>query len=355
MSLRLPVLAGLVLAVLCACRSTPAGPPLVPGSDSRHGVACPAPGPGALTVAFSADIAERGRTAKGKAAGVLISAHSPAVDAIILYGDNVRYNGPASGMSLEAFYQRYWAPAGEADWARLEPLAYPQVGNHEYAESEARGYFTYFAKRLAAIKQLPSYHGEAATVGKGWYSFDLGAWHVVSLNSNCTKIPGGCDAGSPQETWLATDLAAHAAMPTVAVWHAPRYSCGGHTDAPNTQPMWADLAKGGVDFLVTGHSHFYERWKPLDAAGAASATGLTQFIAGSMGVEPYDTCGFADLREVAEAGGEAGAGVLFMTLAPDGGYCWEYRLTSDGSVFESKAGRSSHARSTPAVAPPAAQ
>jgi hypothetical protein len=260
----------------------------------------------------------------------------------VLYGDNVRYNGASSGLSLAAFYERYWAPATEADWAHFEPISFPQLGNHEYAETDARGYFDYFRKRLDAIAALPGYHGEAGTVGRGWYSFDLGAWHVLSLNSNCSKIPGGCGAGSPQESWLRADLAAHAAMPTVAVWHAPRFSCGGHADAENTQTLWADLAGAGVDFLVTGHSHFYERWKPLDAAGTPSPAGLTQFIAGSMGVEPYDTCGFGDLRGAAEAGGEAGAGVLFMTLAADGGYCWEYRFASDGSVFESKVGKSHH-------------
>ena len=161
-------------------------------------------------------------------------------------------------------------------------------GNHEakttsdFAESgcssQQTGYFTYYAN-----------HGvsEAAGVnGKGYYSVDVGSWHIVAINSNCTTL-GGCDVGSPQETWLRNDLAAHSGQCTLAMWHEAAWSTTSTTKgATKMRPIWADLVNAGVDLAIAGHFHHYERFDDLTASGqpAASGNGTRQIIAGIGGV-----------------------------------------------------------------------
>jgi acid phosphatase type 7 len=220
-------------------------------------------------------------------------------------------------------------------------MAFPQTGNHEYNETDAQGYFDYFASRFAAIAALPSYSGEAGTVGKGWYGVNINGWHFVSLNSNCPDV-GGCEPGSEQESWLAGDLAAHPGVPIIAVWHAPRYTCGGgHTDAQDMQAMWADLHAAHADFVFSGHNHFYQHYKPLNAANPDAveddAAGITEIITGSGGVSTYSVCA-GDPRIAAQIGGDASIGVMFLTLSSDGSYSFEYQLRSDSSIFDSGSG-----------------
>ena len=260
---------------------------------------------------------------------------------VLLGGDNARFEG---GGSLLTFYQTYWQPAGEANWGQFDVMSFPQTGNHEYTENNAQGYFDYFATRFAAIAALPGYSGEAGTVGKGWYSVNINGWHIVSLNSNCSDI-SGCQAGSEQETWLAGDLAAHPNMPIIAVWHAPRYTCGAvgtHGDAANMQALWADLYAAHADFLFSGHNHFYQRFKPLDATNPEAvedpAAGLTQIITGSGGVSTYNVCAGGDPRIATDLGGDGAIGVMFMTLSSDGSYSFAYQLRSDSSIFDSGSG-----------------
>jgi hypothetical protein len=268
------------------------------------------------------------------------------VTAVGLLGDNSRYDGSGG---LLTHYQTYYQPAAEANWGQFDTIALPQSGNHEYNEADAQGYFDYFATRFSTIAAMPSYHGYAGEVGKGYYSVDLNGWHLVSLNSNCSEIAGGCAPGGAQQTWLQGDLAAHPSMPIIAMWHSPRYACGGdHTDDGAMQAFWADLYTARADFVFNGHNHYYQRWKALDAAtpdAASEATsGLTEIVAGSYGVSPVDVCTTVDARVAKQVGGEASMGAFFLTLGSDGGYAFEYRLKSDGSLFDSGSGRSHHAR-----------
>jgi hypothetical protein len=299
------------------------------------------------TVVMAADIAENGRTFYARDNAALIASHTPAVSALMLFGDNIRYESHA-GTLKEAYDTFYKAPS-QANFGQFDAISFPGTGNHEYNEKNAQGYYDYFASRMSAIVAMPSYDGQIDTVGKGYYSFDLNGWHFVSLNSNCKAVTGGCLQGSPQEAWLKDDLAAHATMPIVAFLHAPRYACGGgHGDATELQAFWADLVDAGADFVFNGHNHYYQRWQPLDKANPQAAVdlknGLTEIVAGSYGVSSYSTCADGhDPRVVKQKGGDDSIGVFFLTIGSRGGYSFEYRLRSTGLVFDSGSGRSHHA------------
>ena len=150
---------------------------------------------------------------------LLVNGH---FDAVLALGD-LQYD---SG-SLSDFNASY-----DPSWGRVKSITYPVVGNHEYGQSNASGYFQYFGSR-------------AGDSGKGWYSFNLGAWHIVAINSNCDRISGGCGSGSPEETWLRNDLAAHPTECTIAMWHHARYSSGHDGDNTFMQTMWSDLYDAG--------------------------------------------------------------------------------------------------------------
>src|SRR5215213_10286370 len=130
----------------------------------------------------------------------------------------------------------------------------PAVGNHEYGTPGAAGYFDYF-------NGPGVYDGPAGPRDKGYYSYNLGAWHVVTLNSQCSDgkvnnpYRGACAAGSPQERWLRADLAAHRTRCTLALWHHPLFSSGIEATNGAVRPLFQALYDGGADVLVTGHDH----------------------------------------------------------------------------------------------------
>jgi 3',5'-cyclic AMP phosphodiesterase CpdA len=296
---------------------------------------------------MAGDVAEDGRTQHAKAAAALIAGRTPAVDAVVLLGDNARYD-PLKLMTVLSYYNKYYKPESEGNWGQFDSISFPQMGNHEYMSLNPQGYIDYFQTRMTAIKALPDYSGFIDDKARGYYSFDLGGWHFVSLNANCTGVSGGCKAGSAQEQWLKADLEAHPNQPIIAGFHNPRWACGGsHASDEAMQPFWADLYDAGADFVFVGHDHYYQRWKPLDKtspeAAIDTANGLTEIVVGSYGVSPYDVCDPAEPRVSEQAGGEAGMGVFFLKLGSDGSYAFEYVLRSDGSIFDSGAGMSHHA------------
>lgn len=167
------------------------------------------------------------------------------------------------------------SPADFADcfdpaWGPLLPRIRPAPGNHEYQTTDASGYFSYFGV-------------SAGTPGEGWYSYDLGAWHVIVLNSNCDAV-GGCGLGSPQLAWLEADLAASGAADsaacTLAYWHHPRYASGRHGDDDRTARLWNALAAAGADLVLTAHDHDYERLAPVDE--------VRSFVVGTGGRSLYE-------------------------------------------------------------------
>jgi hypothetical protein len=191
----------------------------------------------------------------------------------------------------------------DLSWGRFKHLTYPTVGNHEYATAGAVGYFDYF-------NGAGNFDGPAGARDKGYYSFDIGSWHLIALNSNCPQV--SCRTGSAQEQWLRADLAAHPNRCTLAFWHHPRFSSGAHGDAILTEPLWQALYEADADVILTGHDHLYERFAPQTAIGVADPiTGLRSFVVGTGGKSHYS---FGTPKPNSEVRNSDTFGVLRLTL-----------------------------------------
>jgi len=191
-------------------------------------------------------------------------------------------------------------------WGRLDAIARPVPGNHEYGTADAAGYFTYF--------------GAVAGPGPGgYYSYDIGAWHLIALNSNCGAV--SCGAGSPQERWLRADLAAHPVPCTLAYWHHPRFSSGDHGDSAATAALWQALFEAGADVVLNGHDHDYERFAPQTPDATSDPTrGIREFVVGTGGKGHRP---FRASRPNSEVRDAKAFGALLLTLRP-GGYDWRF-------------------------------
>ncbi len=188
-------------------------------------------------------------------------------------------------------------------WGRHKARTRPSPGNHDYVTPGAAAYYDYFGE-------------SAGPERRGYYSFDLGAWHIVSLNSEIDAGPK-----SAQAQWLATDLAAHPAACTLAYWHKPIFSSGSvHGNDPHMRPIWDILAHAGADVVLNGHDHIYERFAPQTADGVADPQGMREFIAGVGGAELY---GLGAIQPNSEVRGTGVFGVLKLTLHT-AGYDWEF-------------------------------
>jgi hypothetical protein len=215
-------------------------------------------------------------------------------------------------------------------WGRFKSSISPVPGNHDYGTSKAANYYAYFGSSAA--------HGP-----NGWYSLDVGAWHVVALNSNCSKV-GGCQTGSAQEKWLKADLAASRTPCTLAFWHHPRYSSGHDGDNTFTADLYADLYAHGTDVLLSGHSHDYERFAPQNNASARDdAHGITQFVVGTGGA--FFT-GFGTTKPNSLARQKTAMGALILTLA-DTSYSWRFAPIA-GKTYSDSGSASCHGSGTPA-------
>jgi hypothetical protein len=210
-------------------------------------------------------------------------------------------------------------------WGRLKPLIRPAAGNHEYATPGASGYFDYFDGAGEPT-------GRAGNRERGYYSFDVGTWHLVALNSNCGSVPGGCAMGSPQQHWLASDLQRHHTRCILAFWHHPLFSSLAHEEGrgwKSTAGLWQTLADARADIVLSGHQHFYERLAPMDAAGNLDAAqGIRSFVVGTGG----KSLDHADVRASnSVAYDDTTFGVLELTLHPRS-YHWRFRA-ADGRPF----------------------
>jgi hypothetical protein len=205
-------------------------------------------------------------------------------------------------------------------WGRHKQRTRPTVGSHEYDTPGAAGYWNYFG-------------AAAGEPGKGWYSYDLGAWHIVVLNSSCAEV-GGCFEGSPQVEWLREDLAAHPSECTAAYWHVPRYSSGQkHGDDLNYVAMWQVLYEFGVEFVMSGNDHHYERFAPQTPFGDVDLTdGIRQFVVGTGGrfLRPMTDTAPAN----SQARDNTTFGVLRVDLL-DWGYEWEFVPVEGGTYTDS--------------------
>jgi acid phosphatase type 7 len=288
--------------------SPPSGPPPAPTS--------PAPGP-TPTIPPTATLVAAGDVASCNSSGD--EATAALLDAIpgtiAVLGDSAYPNGSASD------YARCYQPS----WGRHRARTRPAPGNHEYRTSGASGYFGYFGTA-------------AGPRGRGYYSYDLGAWHVVALNSNCSTA--GCAAWSGQERWLRADLAAAPRRCTLAYWHHPLFTSGGEHGPYNpVRPLFRVLHDAGAEVVLTGHNHNYERFAPLDPDGRVDPTGgIRVFVVGTGGASHY-AFGRAVARH-SEARDDRAFGVLKLTLRPDG-YDWEF-LPAAGARFTDRGSGSCH-------------
>ena len=241
-----------------------------------------------------------------------------------------------------------YAGCYQPTWGRFRARTRPATGNHEYLTPGAAGYFGYFGRRAAAPL--------------GYYSYDLESWHVVVINSTTqvyacwppelTEFPVGfpqlpvpdtpgpaagraCAGDVAQQLWLAADLAAHrGARCTLAYFHHPRFSSGMHGNHYQMQKMWDVMYAAGVDVVVSGHDHLYERFAPQDPDGNADAArGIRQFTVGTGGAEFY---GVSVLQPNSEVLINTVHGVIALAL-DDGRYAWSF-VGVDHTVRDSGSG-----------------
>ncbi len=265
-----------------------------------------APRPASVTLVGAGDIATCNGSGDEATAKLLDSIPGTVFTA----GDNAYEDGTAAD----------YANCYSLSWGRHKARTRPAPGNHEYNTPGATGYFGYF--------------GSAAGDGdKGYYSYNLGAWHVIMLNSNLNV-----GTGSPQESWLRADLAAHDAPCTIAIWHHPRFSSGPHGSSIAMQSIWQTLYDAGADLVVVGHDHLYERFAPQDGGAQLDlARGIRQFVVGTGGASAYAVVSPVANSEVRNSGTR---GVLKLTLYPDR-YDWKF-VPVKGSSFTYSGSASCH-------------
>jgi len=227
----------------------------------------------------------------------------------------------AGDLAYEGGTEREFRDCYGMTWGRFKDRSWPTPGNHEYNTAAGRAYFAYWA-------------GRAGTPEKSYYSFDLGKWHVVALNTNCVAPGvGGCGVGSPQEKWLKQDLAEHAKSCIVAFGHHALYSSGifkSHAVHPELRDLWRDLYAAHADLMLAGHEHSYERFAPQDPDGHVDAEhGIREIVVGTGG-RSHDPLGLA--LPNSEVKDWETFGVLKVTLWPER-YAWEFVPVNGAAGF----------------------
>ena len=299
---------GLVTGVAAGTATIRATAGSVSGSSTITVVSSPPPSDDPVIVG-AGDIASCSSTGDEATATLLDN----IAGTVITLGDNAYSNGTATE------YTNCYGPS----WGRHLARTRPSPGNHEYNTLNATGYYGYFGSA-------------AGDPTKGYYSYDLGAWHIIVLNSNssCTTI--GCAAGSAQDTWLRADLAAHSNVCTLAYWHHPRFNSGAsHGNNTAVANFWDALYLYGADVILNGHEHVYERFAPQTPAAVADpTTGIRQFTVGTGGVSHYT---FGTIQPNSEVRNATAYGVLKLTLHATS-YDWQFVPVAGATFTDSGTG-----------------
>ncbi|HEX2638324.1 MAG TPA: metallophosphoesterase [Gemmatimonadales bacterium] len=244
---------------------------------------------------------------------------------VFLVGDNVYPNGTSSE----------FANCYQPTWGRHKARTKPVPGNHDYNTSGGSGYFGYFGSA-------------AGTPGQGYYSYDLGQWHIIALNSEITKT-----ASSPQMQWLRADLAAHPNQCTAALWHEPLYSSDGGSGSggvtfSSVRPFWDTLYAYGADLILNGHRHNYERIAPMKPDGKSDPTyGIRTMVVGMGGIGGSS---LTNVFPLSEARNGNTFGVLKLYLYDDS-YAWKF-VPVAGKTYSDSGSTACHPR--PGSDPPVA-
>lgn len=247
------------------------------------------------------DIADCSRDTDEKTATLL--EHFPS-STVFTTGDNVYPVG-----TRDTYSQCY-----EPSWGKVKARTRPSPGNHDYAQG-TNSYFSYFGEN-------------AGKKGEGYYSYDLGGWHIVMLDSECIN---GCNTTSSQYMWLKNDLETAQASCTMAMWHHPVFSSGMHGNSERAHDLWNLLYNYGAEVVVNGHDHYYERFAPQNKAGQADSQGIREFIVGTGGKDLYAVTSIQPNSEIRNA---ETFGVMKFDLKP-GSYTWEF-IPIEGSTFTDK-------------------
>jgi Calcineurin-like phosphoesterase len=234
-------------------------------------------------------------------------------------GDNAYPGGSAADFAL------CWGPSWGDSTKLIMKNIRPTPGNHEHVSGAAAPYYQYFGSRAGSPKT-------------GYYSYDIGAWHAIALNSEIVVNAGAFTEAerTAQEAWLTKDLAAHKQLCTVAYWHHPRFSSGWHGTDPRLGPIWRILYAGGVDLVLNGHDHEYERFWPQNPEGVVDSTGgMTEVIVGTGGGDLRGFRGASARNSAFQVQGHYG--VIKLTL---GAAEWRSAfLDTNGGVYDQTGGR----------------
>jgi hypothetical protein len=256
-------------------------------------------------------------TAKLVDSVVLADSIAKVPDVVFTLGDNAYTSGST------AEFANCFTPTWGDPNKRIITKLHPSPGNHEYYTPEANPYYKYFG-------------AAAGPIGAGYYSYDVGAWHVMVINSEMFVdfvFPDSSRAA--QLDWVAKDLKANKKLCTMAYWHHPRFSSGWHGSALEMIPLWRVLYDNGVDLVLGAHDHDYERFRPMNPMGVVDTTlGITEIVAGTGGEELR---GFGTIVANSAARIDGRAGVLLLTLGAA-----EYRtafLEVGGRVWDQSGGK----------------
>lgn len=222
------------------------------------------------------------------------------------------FGGHAAEPATAESYASCYGPT----WGRFLDRTRPAIGLRDQAGDAGAAFYGYFGSA-------------AGEPGSGWYSYDIGTWHIVVLNSDCDQV--GCKDKSPQVEWLRSDLAASNAACIGAYWEKPRFSSGSHGNADSAQTFWEVLHDYGAEFVLNGWDAGYERFGPQDAVGVLDpANGIREFVVGTGGaaLTPFES-----VQPNSEVRDASSWGVLKMTLRDDS-YSWEFLAASDGQLTD---------------------
>ena len=288
-------------------RESANAPQLVINTAAPSPSPTPTPDPGGAVFVGAGDIAGSGT---GDSATAALITALPNTATVWAAGDNAYDSGTLTE------YNTWYHPT----WGQFKNRTIPAPGNHEYGTSGASGYFDYFGALAGPNRN-------------GWFSKDVGDWHVISLNSEVSM-----SAGSPQETWLRQDLAANTKACTIAMWHSPIFTSGSHSPDTATRPLFQALYDYNADVLIQGHNHNYERFAPMNPSGQVDTVrGIRSFVNGAGGRSHYS---FNGVAANSEARNSDTYGVLKFVLKANS-YDWEF-IPEAGKTFRDSGSGTCH-------------